>query len=55
MMPTQPGTYLYTPDMPGAEAVALEVVRYKGELLVRLPDDDEVELHPVQDLSGTWS
>jgi hypothetical protein len=53
--PTQPGKYLYTPDLPGAESVAVDVVRYKGALMVRLPDDDEVELHPVEDLSGTWS
>jgi hypothetical protein len=55
MTPTQPGKYLYTPDLPGAESVAVDVVRYKGALMVRLPDDDEVELHPVEDLSGTWS
>jgi hypothetical protein len=52
--PTVPGTYRYRPDMPGATFGAVDVVEYKGVLCARLPDDDEIELHPVEDLSGEW-
>lgn len=55
MTPTKPGTYGYTPDMPGAGPSPIEVVRYDGVLMARLDDGDEHELHPIGDLSGTWS
>jgi hypothetical protein len=53
--PTAPGAYRYTPDMPGATPARIDIVRYKGVLCARLPDDDEIELHPVDDMTGTWS
>lgn len=54
MVPTTPGVYSYTPDMPDAEPSPVEVVMDDGALMARLPDLDESELHPVGDLSGTW-
>jgi hypothetical protein len=55
MTPKTPGPYRYTPDMPGATPSRVEVVLYDGALMVRLPDGDEVELHPMGDLSGAWA
>jgi hypothetical protein len=54
--PSAPGTWLYTPDMPGASAMRVDVLRDRDVLLVRLVDPDgDVELYPVDDLSGTWA
>jgi hypothetical protein len=54
MTPTEPGSYSYTPDMPEATPATIEVVLYKGVLCARLPDDDEVELHAIDGMTGKW-
>lgn len=51
--PSNPGRYLCTPDMPNATPEAVDVVIYKNVLMARLPDDDAIEVHPFEDLSGS--
>jgi hypothetical protein len=56
MTPARPGTYLYTPDLPGADPVRIVVIDDAGVLRARLVDEEgDVELHAVDDISGTWS
>ena len=53
-IPTSPGRYRHTPRGE-TESFLVDVVQYKEALLARLGDDDEPELHLVEDLDGTWA
>jgi hypothetical protein len=56
MTPSKPGTYLYTPDLPGADPVSIEVIDDAGVLRACFVDEEnDVELHAVDDISGAWS
>ena len=48
-----PGQYLYTDAMPGAEPLPVQVLRDGDELIARFPPADGDDI-PVADMSGTF-